>query len=421
MIPIQVPNRRLPQAPGGGITLRMLRAMRTRAFSDVFGLRLLYQRRVRRIGLAVVLGAVLLFRLYQFLRFSGVIQWGFDFSFYWRAGRHVLAGESVYAPFQLAGPYPPQGVDYEYLYPPFLAVVVAPLSAIFDDYRSANWVWAGLGAAILVLAVLLIARREALAAGFDRVLLVGAAFAFGPAVGELIIGNVHLLILGLLAGAWLAVRRDTPRGEIVAGALVGVAALIKVFPGLLIVWFLLSGRYRAAAAAVVAMAAIAVATLPVVGLGSWLDYPIVLLNLGPPVDERDVLAPTAWLSAFMAPAVARIVVTAAAMGVIVWVTRHRPVPVGFAVTVALSVLIAPALYPHYLAIMLLPLLLALRHAPSLAWIGLAWLLMNGFEPEALGDAVAIVSRVVPTIGALLVVVTLVWFGRERVGPRSLMT
>jgi alpha-1,2-mannosyltransferase len=113
------------------------------------------------------------------------------------------------------------------------------------------------------------------------VILLAAALAYAPVIGELIIGNVHLLILGLLAGAWLALSRGTPRGEIAAGLLVGIATLVKVFPGVLILWFLLTGRLRAAAAAGIVMAALVAITLPLTGLGPWLDYPTVL-ELGPP-------------------------------------------------------------------------------------------------------------------------------------------
>jgi alpha-1,2-mannosyltransferase len=385
--------------------------MRTGAGADAFGLRLLYQPRIQRICLAALLGAVLLVRALQFFHFTSLTEWGFDLSFYWTAGQHVLAGESVYAPFQTAGPYPPQGVAYEYLYPPFLAVAVAPLVALFGDYRAANWLWAGLGATILALVVLTVAHRERLGSRVDRALLVGAAFALAPVTSELILGNVHLLILGLLAGAWLAVDHRTPRGDIAAGALVGVAALIKVFPGLIVVWFLLTGRVRAAVAAVATMVLLAVATLPVVGLKPWLEYPTVLQNLGPPTELSFVLAPMVWLAGSMPPLLAQGLVTVAGLAVVAWTTRRRSEPISFGVAVAVSVLAAPALYPHYLAIMVLPLLLALGHTRPAGWIVLVFVAVSGGDGAGLGGAAWIVTRGLPTLGALAVVLGLAWFGR----------
>jgi len=396
----------------------MLPTMQPGGLSNTFGLRLFLRPGVQRLLLGALIGVFLLIRLLQFIHFTGEKEWGFDFSFYWTAGRHVLDGESVYAPFQTAGPYPPQGVAYEYLYPPFLAVAVAPLAAAFSDFRTANWLWAGLGAAILVVATWTVAQREGLASRLDRVMLVGAAVAAAPVTSELILGNVHLLILGLLAAAWLAVRRRTSRGDVVAGALVGVAALIKVFPGLIVIWFLLTGRFLAAGAAVLAMALLAAATLPVVGLQPWLDYPTVLINLGPPTELGFVLSPAVWLSSVMPSLVARALVVVGGLAVVAWTTRERSEPVSFAVAVAVSVLIAPALYPHYLAIMVLPMVLALRHTHPAAWIVLVFLAVSAGDGDGLGGAAWIVTRALPTLGASLVVVGLIRFGREDRGPAS---
>lgn len=389
--------------------------MRRGQLSSAYGLRVLAQPRFRMAAAAAVLAIILVFRAAQLLAYSTQAPWGHDFSAYWMAGRHVLAGEPLYAGFQLAGP-PTQGIQYEYLYPPFFAVVIAPFASLFEDYRTANWAWAAIGAVIIALVVMGVARREGLAEGRRQLLLVGAAFGFAPVVGELIIGGVQLLILGLLAGAWLALRNRTPRGELAAGALVGIAALIKVFPGLLILWLLLTGRIRAAAAAVATMAVLSAVTVPVVGLQAWLDYPTVLLHLGTLVDVRDLLAPTVWLSELMPPTLARVVVTMAGLGVVAWVARRGPQAVSFAVAVAISILITPSLFQHYLALLVLPLLLAMRYAPPLGWVAVAYLLMSGGEQEALGDMVWIVNRVLPTLGALLVVAGLIWFGRERPKP-----
>jgi alpha-1,2-mannosyltransferase len=220
------------------------------------------------------------------------------------------------------------------------------------------------------------------------------------------------VILGLVAGAWLALGRRSAGGDVAAGALVAVAALIKVFPALLILWFLLTGRMRAAAASVVAMGLLVLATLPVAGLQAWLDYPTVLANLGPPTELTDVLAPSVWLAGIMPPLLAQALVTVAGVAAVVWAARRRSEAVSFGVAVAVSVLIAPALYPHYLAILVLPMLIALRYAPSAGWVGLVWLSAMGGGPEVFGDAAWIANRVVPLLGALLLVAGLIWFGRN---------
>jgi alpha-1,2-mannosyltransferase len=388
--------------------------MRGGALSQAYGLRLLFKPRVQRIALIALLVVILLVRVVQFFSFTDVIQWGYDLSAYWEAAQRVLGGGAVYAPFQLAGPYSPQQ-QFLYIYPPFLAVAVAPLAAVIDDYRVANWLWAAVGAGILAAVVVLVARRERIARGTDLALLVGAAFAYAPVVSELNIGNVHLLILGLLAGAWLSLRRGTPGGDVAAGVFIGVAALVKVFPGLIVLWFLLTGRLRAAAAALGTMIVLAVATLPVVGLETWLEYPRVLANLSPPTQLTDVLAPSVWLAGLVPSIVAQALVTITGVAIVVWVARRRSDETSFAVAVVVSLLMAPALYPHYLAIMVLPLMFALHLRLPAVLIGFVYLSALGGGPEVFGDLSWIANRVLPLIGAVLLVGGLIWFGRKRAG------
>lgn len=351
--------------------------------------------------LVVVLAIVLLFRVLQLLTFSTEIQWGYDLSAYWIAGRHVVDGQPIYSAAQLAGPYSPQA-QFLYLYPPFLAVAAAPVTAILGvDYRIANWAWAATGLLIVVAAAIGIARREGIGSRGDRWLIVAAALAFPPIVGELVMGNVHLILLGLLTGAWLAVRRGNRLGEASAGILIGVAVLIKVFPAVLVLWFLFRRRWTAAIVAVVTIVALAVATVPVIGLQPWLDYPQVLINLGAPADTRDTLAPSVWLAGLLPSAVARTVILATVVLVVGWTALHRAEVVSFALGMVCSVLAAPALYHHYLAVLVLPLLVAFRWATPWMWAVLAYLLMFGGEQAALGDAQWIVNRLLPTIGAVL--------------------
>ena len=407
----------------------------------MYGLRLLRQRPVQIAALAVVAALVLAFRALQFALFTRQIQWGYDFSAYWAAGASLLHGVSPYQAHQLAGPYAPQE-QFLYLYPPPLAALVAPLSALFpNDYRAAAWLWTGLGAVVLAVSVLALGRSERLGdrfpilAGRGRWFLVAAAFAFPPVVGELVLGNVHLVLLGLLSLAWLGIRRGDARGEWIAGFAVGAAAIIKVFPIVLLLWFLLTRRYRAATAVLVGAGVLALVTLPVTGIEPWLQYPTVLANLSAPADTRDTLAPTVWLSEAIGFTVARVVVTVVGLAILAWAAiRARDSspssPSGdlrmginsaaqgpataksFAIAVTVSILIAPALYHHYLALLVLPLVLGLASGVPVALLAASYLLMWGGQQAALGDAAWLINRALPTAGALLLLPALL------VGRRS---
>jgi alpha-1,2-mannosyltransferase len=374
----------------------------------VYGLRLLRQPRMQLATLWIVAIVVLAFRLLQFAVYTREIQWGYDFSYYWTASRHLLDGEPIYSATQLAGPYAPQSQE-GFLYPPPFAAAAIPLVAVFPtDYRAAAWFWTALGAAILVACVLALWRAERLGerypllAGRGRWLLVAAAFAFPPVVGELIIGNVHLILLGLVTLAWLGIRRATVGGDWVAGVAAGAATIIKVFPGILVLWFLLTRRLRAAGAAIVGAAVIVLVTLPITGLEPWRQYPTVLANLSAPNDTTDTLAPTVWLAELIGFTPARIIVTVIGLAIVALAARARyGTPRSFAIAVTVSVLIAPALYHHYLALLVLPFILGLAAGVPLLWLGVAYLLMWGGQQDALGDLSWVVNRGLPTSGALV--------------------
>ena len=382
-----------------------------------YGLRLLGKPRVQRSIFAVFMFVILGYRLVQFVVWTGQRVWAYDFSAYWTAARHLLAGQSIYTADQLAGPYAGQGALL-YLNPPALAAAVTPLAAWFpSDPRPANWIWAGLGATILVASVLALVRSERLGerfgllSGRGRWWLVGAAVAFPPVVDELVVGNVNLLLLGLMTATWLGVRRGDPAGDRLAGAGVGAAAVVKIFPGLLLVWFVMARRWRAAAWTIVVALALLVASVPVTGLRPWLDFPRALANLSLTSQATDALAPTFWLAPYLGFALARILVTLVGLGILVWAARAAPrdidgLRLSFAIAVTLSVLMTPALYTSYLTVLVLPLILALAAGVRRGPLALGYLLMWGGQQAALGDAEWIVTRGFPTAGALLLLALL---------------
>ena len=384
-------------------------------------------------ALVVVLLVVLALRAVQFAALTNEIQWGYDFSFYWTAARNLIEGEPIYSAAQLAGPYAPQGQD-GFLYPPPLAAAMTPLATLFPtDYRAANWVWSAIGALLLIISIRSlwwserIDERYSILAGRGNWLLVAAAFAFPPVVGELVMGNVHFLLLWLLTLAWLGIRRGDPGGRWRGGAMIGVAAMVKVFPGILLLWAFVWGSTRAAVGILIGASLTMLLTLPSTGTAPWLDYPTVLANLSAPADTTDTLAPTVWLAELMDFTLARIIVTAIGLAIIVWsawTLRQTKLNLtfdqtqaakarSFAIAVTVSVLIAPALYHHYLALLVLPLMLALGAGVPLRYLAVAYLLMWGGQQDALGDLAWVINRALPTAGALVLLAGLILTAPKR--------
>lgn len=159
-----------------------------------------------------------------------------------------------------------------YLYPPFMAQILTPAALLFN-VANAGLLWLGLNIGLLVVSVALLARH--LPAQWVKPLWVGAVL-FVPIGQALYIGQVTVVMLALLVGAWFAIRAEQ-RG--LAGALVAVAAWIKVFPGILLLYFLWKRDWRVVRGVVVAGLVILAAQVVISGPAMMIDFFRTLLEL----------------------------------------------------------------------------------------------------------------------------------------------
>jgi len=377
----------------------------------VYGLRLLRRPAVRDASLTVIAVVLLATRLIQLLD-VGRERLAFDFKWYWTAAGAVVNGGSIYSAQQLSGSYAPQGQE-GFLYPPPLAALVTPFYLFSPTDPIPAWmIWALLAALIAAASLLALARdgrlseRFATLRGRRVVLLLVAAFALPEVIDELINGNVHLYLLGLFTIAWLGVRRASRAGDAAAGLAIGVATVIKIFPGLVVFWFLVTRRWAALGWTVVGAVALSLVTLPFTGIQPWLDFPTVLANMAAPLDPSASFSPTMWLAPLLGFTVARVLVTLAGVAVVAWSAARQDPRTSFAVAVLASVLITPALWSHYLSLIVMPLVMALASGVSLVLLALDYLFLSAEAQSALGGYAWILSRAVPTVGELLLLVAL---------------
>ncbi|MEY3213139.1 MAG: hypothetical protein RIT28_3620, partial [Pseudomonadota bacterium] len=101
--------------------------------------------------------------------------------------------------------------------------------------------------------------------------LAGLLVAFTPLRNNHLMGQANLPVLALMT-AGLAAAEGPRRRELLGGALVGVAAMMKMSPGLLVAWWLARGRWRAATAACVAAVLLTLLTLPLLGPALQLHF-----------------------------------------------------------------------------------------------------------------------------------------------------
>jgi hypothetical protein len=358
----------------------------------------------RRLIVFTVLGFFVLLRLWSVFLGAGGSSWAYDFSAYFLAAERIATGAALYDPAQLTGSFPPQE-QFAYLYPPFLAVALLPLTGL-GDFRVGMWAWAAIELVALVGATVVFARQRRLPA-IVILLLIASELALAQVAFELVLGNVHLVLVGLFVLAWVGIERGTTAGAYGAGIAIAFATIIKVFPGILILWLVLTGRFRAAIAAIVTMLLLAGVTLPWVGLGAWFDYVRVLGNIGPPVDVWSSIAPTTVLSELTGFPVARVAVVIAGLVVLAWAALRRQAPISFAIALMVSILIVPTLYPHSMALAVAPLLIYAVY--SVDWRGpvAAYIALFVGGQAALANLQVAVNRLAAVLSLLFTLAILV--------------
>lgn len=132
------------------------------------------------------------------------------------------------------------GIRLPYLYPPFAVVLLAPFTVLPYGLASAAFALATIAALLVVIVVVLRALDVR-----PTPLLIGAllpvALFVEPVRETLYFGQINVFLMALVAADCLSRSPRWPRG-----ALVGVAAAIKLTPAVFVLFFLLRGDRRAA-------------------------------------------------------------------------------------------------------------------------------------------------------------------------------
>lgn len=293
---------------------------------------------------------------------------GFDLELLLRAGRSVAAGQSPYDPALIAGTAP-VAESLFYSYPPPVAQVLSLLAPV----PSGVMLVAFDGAAILgwLVAVALVTRRLRPGESLRSSVLPTLAIAplVSPYAVGLLFGNLDAffpLLYGLMLVA--ALPSSSSRDHVLGGAALAGAALTKLHPASIGLWFLLRGFMSPGARRVVVVATAAgalmvAASLLAGGVQVWMDYAAVLRagSGADVVDERNA-GPAAQLALLVGgggrdgEALARalqIPVTLAALaGTAYAAWRVRDSIQSLALAAVASLVILPVTWYHYPAALL---------------------------------------------------------------------
>ena len=199
-----------------------------------------------------------------------------DFVQEWVSGRNYWHGEPVYQP-QRATVFRNTGFDYPDFetmmrwnaHPPVAVLAVLPFGLI-ADYRAAHLVW-NLCTLALFLTAVWLALRELGArlhpwSVFPAITLLLCA---DPVLSQLFQGQLNFLIAFLVVAGWVADRRDY---QSLAGVAVGAAIALKLFPGLLLVYFLGARRWRAAIVAILIASGLNAIAAAAFGIEAFTTY-----------------------------------------------------------------------------------------------------------------------------------------------------
>jgi alpha-1,2-mannosyltransferase len=179
-----------------------------------------------------------------------------DLDVYRQAGRVLLQGGDFYT---LPG-------ALQFLYPPFAAVLAAPLAVLPPALVQIGWTLAG------VLALLAVLHRFGLRGWVLSLVGTATVWFVEPVVETLAFGQlgiflVALVVLDLVPGPRVWRRRLLPEG-----ALTALAAAVKLTPAIFVVYLLVVRRTRAFLVALATGAAVTLASAalaPRASLGFW--------------------------------------------------------------------------------------------------------------------------------------------------------
>jgi hypothetical protein len=266
---------------------------------------------------------------------------GFDFLAYHQAAARVLAGAPVYdLSFESSGGF---GLFY---YPPTFVPLVLPFGLL--SATTAVWAWTALliGAFLVGVAVMPVSATVR----WWTVLLAGLSWPFVYAVK---LGQVGPLLFLCFAVGWRWL--DDPLRLGLSGAL---GAAIKLQPGLVFVWALLTARYRAVVVGIVALLVLAIAATLLAGPGSWTDFITLVRRVSDPITTAHNFTPGAiayqlGLSADLA-ALIQWTSTVLALVAVVVAARRAASEASYLVALIVSQLLSPILWDHYAMLLLLP-------------------------------------------------------------------
>jgi alpha-1,2-mannosyltransferase len=309
-----------------------------------------------RLGTVLGLGVIPASVAVAFLALAARRSFGFDFRVFAQASHDVLAGRSPYVTPAAVAAAPPEAAHAFFVYPPPVAVAVAPLAVL--PVHAALVLFTLFLGGCLAGALLLLGVRD------WRCYAVTAASL--PVLSSLRLGAITPLLVLALAVAW----RWRDRWAVV-GSAIGVAVVAKLFLWPLALWLLWTRRFKAAALALLGAGTLTIAAWALVGFQGLREYPALLHTLSSveALQGFSLVAAAARLG-LPDPELSAIVLALPVVCVLLVYARRDETR--FTATIGVALLLTPILWLHYFALLLVPVAIRRRS------FGPEWLLLLAF-------------------------------------------
>lgn len=315
------------------------------------------------IGLAVVAQLVVLARI----RLASVNAVGGDLCQDIASIHRALHGSNPY------GPLTECGVLFYSPHPPVSLLVMAPFAWLPAAAAGLLWDLVGLGMVALSLALIVRELRVALHPARLAVLL-GLLMVWPPLLDTLLEAQMSTALLLLLTLAWLWRRRDLPE---LAGAALGLAAALRLFPALAALYLLLRRDWRTLKGIVVSFGAASALALLLVGPRGYRSFiftatPNVSATWGRSAHNISLWGLANHLIARTAAGVVGVALVAAYLALLAYVTWRnrarsaRADEATFLLYYPAMLLVSPLGWQYYFLVLLAPVLVLAR---DVGWLG----------------------------------------------------
>jgi hypothetical protein len=168
--------------------------------------------------------------LYWIVRIRYIDYSAIDFRQDHIAARNLLAGDSIYA-----------DTVNKNNHPPFAAFIAVPLA--YFTYPQAITIWSLLTTVgFFAIGYMVITELKIKLPPQWYLILIGLSMCWYPFYGHIAIGQLSIVICVCAVAAWVQLRRGH---DFTGGMLLGLACLVKMYPGLLVVYLILRRKWRA--------------------------------------------------------------------------------------------------------------------------------------------------------------------------------